>query len=70
MEKAGNGYLFDCQAAVGIAVAVVVVGGQPENEAEAVFVFACQDRVTEKGFQGVVYVFDVKPAFSGNGRYA
>ena len=69
MEKAGNGYLFDCQAAVGITVAVVVVGGQTENEAEAVFVSARQDWVTEKLFQGVIYVFDAKPAFSGNRMY-
>lgn len=70
VEKAGNGYLSDCQAAVRVTVAVVVVGSQTENETEAVFVSVRQNRVAEKFFQGVVQVFDAKPAFSGNGMYA
>ena len=69
VEKAGDGYLFDCQAAVGITVAVVVVWSQTENKAEAVFVPIRQFRVTEKLFQGIVDVLDMEPAFSGNGMY-
>jgi hypothetical protein len=70
VEKAGNGYLSDCQAAVRVTVAVVVVGSQTENEAEAVFVSVRQSRITEKLFQGIVQVFDAKPALASNGMYA
>ena len=67
VEKAGNGYLFDCQAAFRVTVAVVVVGSQTENETESVFVSVCQNRVAEELFQGIVQVFDAKPALAGNG---
>ena len=69
VEKAGNGYLFDCQAAVGITVTVVVVWSQAENEAEAVFVPVRQIRIMEELFQGIVHMLDMEPTFSGNGIY-
>ena len=65
MEKAGNGYLFDRQAAVRVTVAVVVVGNQTENEAEAIFVSVRQSRVMEELFQGIVRVYVQAVSFPG-----